>query len=85
MTWYSFSCILGFHFFFPGGGPPHPLEQVHMEKFNLFSNHTSAPRQNCFIMIQIIVIYLLSVYDWQILKTMILWYVVYLFVACDYD
>ena len=49
-----------FSFFFPGGGPP---TKVHMEKLNLFSNHTSAPRQKCFIMIQIIMIYLLSVCD----------------------
>ena len=30
--------------FFSGGGPLDPLQQVHMEKLNLFSNHTSAPR-----------------------------------------
>ena len=33
----------------------------------------------------IIVIYLLSVGDCQILKTMSLWSVVYLFIACDHD
>ena len=49
--------------FFSGGGPPDPLQQVHREKMNLFSNHTSAPCQKCFIMIQIIVIYLLCVCD----------------------
>ena len=39
--------------------------------------------EDCVIMIQIIVIYLLSVCDCQILKTMIFLSVLYLFVACD--
>ena len=70
---------------FSGGGPRTPLHEVHMEKLHIFSNRTSAPHLKCVLMIQIIVIYLLSVCDCQIIKTTILWSVVYLFVAYDHD
>ena len=61
-----------------GEGSQDTLRQVHMETLHLFSNHASAARLKCVIMIQIIVIYLLSVCDCQILKILRfcdLWYI----------
>ena len=31
--------------FFTGNDPTTPLQEVHVEKLHLFSNHTSAPRK----------------------------------------
>ena len=46
---------------FPGEDPRTHLQQVHMKTLCIFSNHTSAPVEDCVLMIQITVIYLLSV------------------------
>ena len=60
--------------FFGGGppSPPSPIQEVHMEKKHIFSNHSSAPRQKLCYNDTNHRDYLLSVCDCQILKTMIL-------------